>query len=74
MGIAEWIHNESVYSRVLPSSKVQATCKQENSQNTHTLTLCIFLPSFSPNKQKMLCQTRVWHSILLFLFYKIYLR
>lgn len=28
----------------LPSSKVQANCKQENSQKKHTLTLCIFLP------------------------------
>ena len=74
MGIAERIHNESVYSRVLPSSKVQATCKQENSQKKHTLTLCIFLHFFSPYRQKMLCQTQIWHSILLFLFYKIYLR
>ena len=36
------IEEENTHSQcVLPNSKLQATCKQVNSQKQHTLTVCI---------------------------------
>ena len=37
------IHTLIVYFLTLPSSKVQANCKQENRKKKYTLTVCIFL-------------------------------